>query len=94
MTKKPLVSEELVRSWLMEAVARYARVNVSLLTPETTFQDVGLSSMAAVMLSGELSDAFGIEVDPLLTWDYPTIAEAAHALCKGQAGVAPSEEVG
>jgi acyl carrier protein len=85
MTNEPPRNEEAVCRWLIEAVARYARVNATTLSPRTAFQDAGLSSMAAVMLSGELSDLLGVDIDPLITWDHPTIGEAAQAICHGLA---------
>ena len=54
--------------------------------PATAFEDLGLSSMVAVTLATDLSEAFGIEVDALITWDYPTIGAAARAISEGEAG--------
>jgi acyl carrier protein len=85
MASEKAISEESIRQWLVEAVARYVRVDVTRVRPTMAFEDIGLSSLAAVSLSAELSDAFGIDVDPLLTWEYPTIAEAARAIA--QSGV-------
>lgn len=81
---EPLTEEALVK-WMIEAVARLTRVNAASLDADTAFEDVGLSSMAAVSLVSELSDAFGIEVDALVTWDHPTIGGAARAICEGLA---------
>ncbi len=83
----PPLDEEKLRIWLIAAVARYARVSAASVTASTAFQEAGLSSLSAVMLSGELCDEFGIEVDPLLTWDYPTIGEVAHAIAHGLVSV-------
>jgi acyl carrier protein len=77
------MSEEAICQWLVHAVARYVRVDVAKVRPSMTFEEIGLSSLAAVTLSAELSDAFGVDVDPLLTWEYPTIAEAARAIAQG-----------
>jgi acyl carrier protein len=86
MTRSTRIDEAVLCNWLIGAVARYARVSESTVSAGTAFQEAGLSSLAAVMLSGELSDAFGIEVDPMLTWDYPTIGEVARAIAQGRAG--------
>jgi acyl carrier protein len=86
------VDEQALVDWLIAAVARYARVAPSTVTAQTGFQEVGLSSLAAVMLSGELCDHFGIDVDPLVTWDYPTIAEVAHAIAHGLVGAPRAPE--
>jgi acyl carrier protein len=79
-------SEETLCRWIIRAVARMARVDVSALRPTTAFEDLGLSSLAGVTLAAELSDHFGIEVDALVTWDYPTIGEVAQALASGAIG--------
>jgi acyl carrier protein len=76
-------SEETLCQWIIGAVARMARVDVSVLQPTTAFEDLGLSSLAGVTLAAELSEHFGIEVDALVTWDYPTIGEVARALSTG-----------
>ncbi len=93
MTQEPLTEEALVR-WIIDAVARLARVSAESLDADTSFEDIGLSSMAAVSLASELSDAFGIEVDALVTWDHPTIGGAARAICQqaSAGGKGPGEE--
>ncbi|MGA3120527.1 MAG: acyl carrier protein [Polyangiaceae bacterium] len=83
MTIKMPPTEEALREWMIAAVARLARVDVATVGPATAFEDLGLSSLVAVTLASELSDAFGIEVDALITWDYPTIGAVAQALSKG-----------
>jgi acyl carrier protein len=74
------LSEELICQRLIEVVARYAGLPTSALAPGTAFAEVGISSRAAVIMTTELSDEFQIEIDPLLTWEHPTIAEAARAI--------------
>jgi acyl carrier protein len=86
MTIKEAPTEEAICQWMIGAVARLARVDPSAVGPTTAFEDLGLSSLLAVTLATELSDAFGIEVDPLITWDYPTIREVAHAISDGRVG--------
>jgi|HubBroStandDraft_6_1064221.scaffolds.fasta_scaffold3063628_1 acyl carrier protein len=83
------ITEESICLWLIQAVARYVRVSASIVKPSTAFEEVGLGSMAAVTLSAEMSDALGIEVDPLLTWEHPTIGEAARAIAQGIALARP-----
>jgi acyl carrier protein len=80
--EKPPMEEEAVCRWIIDAVARYARVSAATLNAGTAFEDTGLSSLAAVMLSGELSDALGVDIDPMITWDHRTIGEAARAICE------------
>jgi acyl carrier protein len=86
MTSQILDNEERICHWLVEAVARHCEVAASAVNASTAFVDVGLSSMAAVMLSLEVSEALGVDVDPMLTWDHPTIGEAARAIAKSLPG--------
>jgi acyl carrier protein len=79
-------TEESLCQWMIVAVARLARIDVRSVGPATAFEDLGLSSMVAVTLATDLSEAFGIEVDALITWDYPTIGAAARAISEGEAG--------
>ena len=80
MKSDSTITEESLCRWLIDAVARYVRIRASLLQPNTSFQEVGLSSIAAVSLSAEMSDEFGIEVDPMVTWEHPTIGEVARVI--------------
>jgi acyl carrier protein len=86
MNQAETVTEESLCNWMIDAVGRLARVDAASLGPATAFDDLGLSSLAAVTLVTDLSDAFGIEVDALVTWDYPTIGEVAKAIASGRAG--------
>jgi acyl carrier protein len=82
----PIITEKALCDWMIQAVGRLARVDAATLGPATAFEDLGLSSLAAVTLASDLSDAFAIEVDALVTWDYPTIGEVAEAIASGRAG--------
>lgn len=42
--------------------------------------DYGLASLEAVMLSGEIEDRYGVELEPTTLFDRPTIAEVADVL--------------
>ena len=87
MNQAESVTEESLCNWMIETIARQVRVDAASLGPASAFEDLGLSSLAAVTLATELSDAFGIDVDALVTWDYPTIGEVAKAIASGQARV-------
>nr|AQX77692.1 NocM [Nodularia sp. HBU26] len=44
---------------------------------ETTFARYGLDSSAAVILTGDLGNWLGKEIEPTVMYDYPTIAKLA-----------------
>ena len=54
--------------------------------PGTEFADVGLSSMDAVVLTGELQDDLGRPLSPTLAWDYPNPRALAQHLALGVPG--------
>ncbi|MFG0268015.1 MAG: phosphopantetheine-binding protein, partial [Rhodopirellula sp. JB055] len=64
--------------------------NVSL-TPETPFAETGMDSLTAVELSSELEDWLGIELTPVLAFNYPTPARLAAYLAETLAG-GPEQE--
>jgi acyl carrier protein len=86
MSERQPVSEDALCRWMIEAIARLIHVEPSSLGPASAFEDLGLTSLAAVRLAAEISDAFGIEVDALVTWDYATIGEVAQAICRDHDG--------
>jgi acyl carrier protein len=71
---------------MIRTIASLVRVDPASLGPTTAFEDLGLSSLAAVTMTSELSDHFDIDVDALVTWDHPTIGEVARAICSGRVG--------
>jgi acyl carrier protein len=83
VTANELLTEEVLCRWIIRNLARLARIDAARLGPETAFAELGLSSLAAVTLATDLSDAFGIDVDALVTWDYPTIGQVARAIVSG-----------
>ena len=47
---------------------------------DTTFADMGLDSVRAVELTGQIGDRFGLDVDPMLVFDFPTPRALAQAI--------------
>ena len=68
-----------IEAWLVRALAKSLRVDEKLIDPARPFAELGIDSVAAVELSGDLEDWLGKKVAPTVVWDYPTIALlAAH----------------
>jgi acyl carrier protein len=68
-----------IETWLVRAIARSLRVGPHEIDPARRFVELGIDSVAAVELSGDLEAWLGREVAPTVVWDYPTIALlAAH----------------
>lgn len=71
-------------SFLTEKVSHYSKVPVSELTPDRSLEDIGLSSLDIVMISGEIEDEFGIEVEPTDIFESKTISEVADKVIKSK----------
>ena len=68
-----------IEAWLVRALAKSLRVDEKSIDPARPFAELGIDSVAAVELSGDLEDWLGKKVAPTVVWDYPTIALlAAH----------------
>ncbi|MEM9186755.1 MAG: beta-ketoacyl synthase N-terminal-like domain-containing protein, partial [Planctomycetota bacterium] len=74
--------EELV-AWLIDKIAQRRGIAPDTIDPAQPFASYGLDSLAAVRLSGELSDKLGRDVPPTLAYDYPTPRQAAAYLVLG-----------
>ncbi|MGW4797660.1 type I polyketide synthase, partial [Nonomuraea sp. NPDC004297] len=65
--------------WLLDRTAELLSVPAATLSPDTPFSQLGLSSMQAVELAGDLERWSGRSLSPTLAYDYPTIdAVAVH----------------
>jgi polyketide synthase 13 len=71
-----------IQEWIIAWLSRELKVARERLSPGEQFVNLGMSSRQAVMLSGELEDWLGRELDPALVWDHPTICALAESLAK------------
>jgi len=47
-----------------------------------SFMDYGMESMTIAALAGEITDKFGLTVDPVMLYEHPSIQSACEELCK------------
>ncbi|MGK8490392.1 acyl carrier protein [Nocardia asiatica] len=66
-----------IQDWLIERVADHTERAPSHVDPVVPLAELGLDSVSAVNLCGEIEDRWSLEVDPVLVFDYPTIADIA-----------------
>ncbi len=72
-------SAEEILNWLITWVAKEVKVDPAQIDVDEPFVNFGLTSRQAVLLSGDLEDWLGVELEPSLVWDFPTIAKlSAH----------------
>lgn len=62
-----------VQQWITAYVADLMEVEPETVDINIPFDRYGLDSSAAIGLTGDLEDWLGIELDPTLLYDYPTI---------------------
>jgi acyl carrier protein len=68
-----------IRAWLVDRVAYYLERNPADVDEGTQLAEMGLDSVYALTLCGDVEDHFGLVVEPTLAWDHPTIdAITAH----------------
>lgn len=63
--------------FLIEQVSATVGMTPSQLTSEMNLESIGLSSLNAVLISGELEDKLQIEIDPMIMFESKTIDEVA-----------------
>ncbi|MFI9076356.1 acyl carrier protein [Streptomyces sioyaensis] len=73
------LTEQQLQEWLTQRVSEYLELAPGQLDPDSPLAEIGLDSVYALALCGDVEDAFGISVEPTLAWDHPTVT----ALAKG-----------
>jgi acyl carrier protein len=63
--------------WLTARLASLLDVSPSTLDPMVPLAEMGVDSVHAVSLVGEIEAHFDIDVDPTLIFDYPTLSHIA-----------------
>ncbi|MGK8524857.1 acyl carrier protein [Nocardia asteroides] len=66
-----------VQSWLVERVADYTGRAPHEVDPVVPLAELGMDSVSAVNLCGEIEDRWSLRVDPVLVFEYPTITDIA-----------------
>ena len=74
----PSASE--IEVWLQQGFASKLGVETSEIDPTQPTADFGLGSAALVILSGELQDWLGRDLEPTIFWDYENLRAIALSL--------------
>ncbi|WP_030320809.1 acyl carrier protein [Streptomyces sp. NRRL B-3229] len=75
-----------LKTWLTDRIAFYLEVPADTISPDVKLVEYGLESVYALALCGDVEDEFGIEVEPTLAWDHPTVDALAQLLEERLAG--------
>ncbi|MEV0854637.1 acyl carrier protein [Nocardia fluminea] len=65
------------QDWLIERVADYTERAAHQVDPTVPLAELGMDSVSAVALCGEIEDRWMLDIDPTLVFEYPTIAAIA-----------------
>ncbi|MFC8386488.1 acyl carrier protein [Nocardia sp. NPDC057272] len=65
------------QDWLVERVADYTERAPHQVDPTIPLAELGMDSVSAVALCGEIEDRWMLDIDPTLVFEYPTIAAIA-----------------
>lgn len=82
-----------IEYWLVTRLSQYLKVSSEEIDPEELFSAFGIDSSVAVSMTGELAEWIGINLDPHLFWEYPSIASLAQYLETAQTNQSSSLSV-
>lgn len=71
------ISKSYIQNWLQRELSDRLGLEADEIEFDEPFINFGLDSAEAVVLSGDLSELIGKELEPTLLWDHPTIEELA-----------------
>lgn len=66
-----------ISEWLIDRVALLLKVDAAEIDPSLPLAELGIDSVGAVSLVGEVEDEWQLDVDPTMIFDYPTIDDIA-----------------
>lgn len=70
-TRRPILR------WLTTQLASYLEIPATAIDPMVPLAEMGVDSVHAVSLVGDVEAHFDIDVDPTLIFDYPTLSHIA-----------------
>ena len=73
-------SRDQVVAFLRAKVSQRTGVAEVEITEETVLGEIGVRSIDAVLICGEIEDEFKLEIDPMLMFEYRTIHEVSNKL--------------
>jgi acyl carrier protein len=67
------ISATEIQDWIVAYLADLLEIEPEEINVTIAFDRYGLNSSVAIGLTGDLEDWLGIELDPTLLYDYPTV---------------------
>lgn len=69
-----------VTDLLRQRISARTKVPADEITDTTNLVDIGLESVDAVLICGELEDEYQVEIEPTLMFEFQTLGEVANAV--------------
>jgi acyl carrier protein len=69
--------DRVIVSWLASQLASYLEIPAATIDPTIPLAEMGVDSVHAVGLVGDVEVHFDIDVDPTMIFDYPTLSHIA-----------------
>ncbi|QIE42979.1 acyl carrier protein (plasmid) [Rhodobacteraceae bacterium SC52] len=80
------VNETALFSFLREQIAQRTRSEPETISEDMTLSDIGLQSIDAVLVCGEVEDRFNVEIDPAEIFEHDSLREFAQSVLSRMAG--------
>jgi len=77
---------ETVEAWFVDRISQQKNVSIEQVVPTVPFSDLGIESVEATALAGELSSLLGTPVAPTLFYDYPDVESLSRHLVEKSSG--------
>lgn len=84
------LKQRTILSWLTARLASSLEISPTTVEPTVPLAEMGVDSVHAVSLVGEIEAHFDIDADPTMIFDYPTLVHIAEYIC---VSVAEQQEV-
>ena len=68
------ISSAEIEDWIVAYLANLLETDPEEIEVTVPFDSYGLDSSAAIAMTGDLEDWLGVEIDPTLFYEYPTVS--------------------
>lgn len=79
-----------IQRWLITRLGSYLAIPETSIDPMVPLAEMGVDSVHALSLVGDVEAHFDIDVDPTLIFDYPTLSHIAEFISGAVAGRQPA----
>ena len=69
-----------IRAWISTEIAEILECDIDSINPEQEFSSMGIDSLVAFSMTGELSEWIGEDLSATLLWEYPTISSLSQKI--------------